>query len=1071
MEPGWTAALIIVAAAAVTALVLSALAYVDRAQTEQESATPTENPDALLVNDELLEGFGISYMVVTAASTGVVNLTDAVDSLDQVSVGPGQYVLLLEQAAASENGLYEVGENNLLRPVSKDRQFNGMHIYVHEGSVHARKTFIIEVASPEAVRAGLATENAQVFVSTVEREGNMFEFTAETPDDAVGVPGDRFVSRQGLFYGRKRNDDTWQSLEPLRAAQVTIDTAGSTLTGTTVNDTIVNLDGHVRRELGNLAPIAFSGEYEDLNNAATADDIVFTTTSGISSTRMGPAIDEVNAKVLGLAAVATTGDYQDLTGLPTAGDVAFSSETGIVAANVAAGLDAVNASLSTVAKTGVFSDLTGLPSAADVPYAPADANFVAPQVAAGLDSLQTRELELRATLGTSTGTSALPALGTSLIRNDATVVEAFQDLATNVAAIPTGFLLQGNWDAANNVPDLTLAGNQVVGHFYKVAANGTTDLNGVTAWNVGDSVYYGTNAEWNKIDNTESVTTVFGRVGSVVPQAGDYTAADVSFAPPVGLTASTVQGALVETRGLFSAVAISNDYDDLSNKPNAGALFRADDTTTVESSVAALETVVTQVGVFDSDLVSNNAPLAATFQDVHTALQALYANSGPSLTLPEVQTIKPREVTLNWAPPTHLYALTQYALKYRPVDSEDPWLTTSPISPLTPTTSGTVADLDSSTVYDIVVESTDANARTWVVSPSVTVQTLPLVPFVGGATYQYFNLAGATEGHVVVMEDNCEIAINGETVAGGPYFTSQLLTLALKDSDIVSSDQKFFLGGTKNASTVPMTTAEHLITDGVALCSANRGSPHLLRVYTYRDSVVTVLQGANTLATAQATGFLPVDLSVNASGSFEIVVEEGDFLAYKESTNVQDPYVVLPRQNEWLGWASNSLLLAFGRDAGTYTSETGDETFVLSAVAATEFELVTLPATGSQFAGPATWMSTSVLTHASSSADSNGSCAASFQPIAFGKTTFGLPVDCDWVAFASDAPFTVSLSDASETVLAADVPSQGTSTRVSYLRFVSDILAGATFRVTTGSAVAWYQPANTDDETVLSGTA
>jgi hypothetical protein len=53
------------------------------------------------------------------------------------------------------------------------------------------------------------------------------------------------------------------------------------------------------------------------------------------------------------------------------------------------------------------------------------------------------------------------------------------------------------------------------GYYYVVSVAGNTDLNGITDWLVGDwAVYNGT--VWQKIDNTETVTSVNGQTGAVV---------------------------------------------------------------------------------------------------------------------------------------------------------------------------------------------------------------------------------------------------------------------------------------------------------------------------------------------------------------------------------------------------------------------------------------------------------------------------------------------------------------------------------------------------------------------------
>lgn len=73
---------------------------------------------------------------------------------------------------------------------------------------------------------------------------------------------------------------------------------------------------------------------------------------------------------------------------------------------------------------------------------------------------------------------------------------------------------KGTWDAATNTPTLTSSvGNK--GDYYVVNVAGTTNLNGITDWQVNDiAVFNG--AVWQKIDTTDAVLSVNGQTGVVV---------------------------------------------------------------------------------------------------------------------------------------------------------------------------------------------------------------------------------------------------------------------------------------------------------------------------------------------------------------------------------------------------------------------------------------------------------------------------------------------------------------------------------------------------------------------------
>jgi hypothetical protein len=82
------------------------------------------------------------------------------------------------------------------------------------------------------------------------------------------------------------------------------------------------------------------------------------------------------------------------------------------------------------------------------------------------------------------------------------------------AAVLGALSYQGTWDASTNTPTLTSSVG-TKGYYYVVSVAGSTNLNGITDWVVGDwAVFNGT--VWQKVDNTDSVTSVNGATGAVV---------------------------------------------------------------------------------------------------------------------------------------------------------------------------------------------------------------------------------------------------------------------------------------------------------------------------------------------------------------------------------------------------------------------------------------------------------------------------------------------------------------------------------------------------------------------------
>jgi hypothetical protein len=138
---------------------------------------------------------------------------------------------------------------------------------------------------------------------------------------------------------------------------------------------------------------------------------------------------------------------------------------------------------------------------------------------------------------------------------------------------------QGTWDAATNNPALTSSVG-TKGYYYVVNVDGSTNLNGITDWKVGDwAIYNGT--IWQKVDNSESVTSVFGRVGSITAVAGDYSATQITNTATGSITATNVQDAINELDGekLAKASNLSDVASVTTSRTNLGVTATGADTT------------------------------------------------------------------------------------------------------------------------------------------------------------------------------------------------------------------------------------------------------------------------------------------------------------------------------------------------------------------------------------------------------------------------------------------------------------------------------------------------------------
>mgnify|MGYP003333712367 FL=1 len=120
------------------------------------------------------------------------------------------------------------------------------------------------------------------------------------------------------------------------------------------------------------------------------------------------------------------------------------------------------------------------------------------------------------------------------------VLDTLTSLQNQINAIVGGLVYKGTWNASTNTPTLTSSVG-TANWYYVVSVSGSTNLNGITDWVAGDWAIYNGSA-WQKIDQTNLVTSVNGQTGAVnltytnVNAIGSITSVDGS------VTVSTASG-------------------------------------------------------------------------------------------------------------------------------------------------------------------------------------------------------------------------------------------------------------------------------------------------------------------------------------------------------------------------------------------------------------------------------------------------------------------------------------------------------------------------------------------------
>lgn len=114
--------------------------------------------------------------------------------------------------------------------------------------------------------------------------------------------------------------------------------------------------------------------------------------------------------------------------------------------------------------------------------------------------------------------TGLNITGGTVVATDS-ILQAFGKLQNQISALLGGVTWIGVWNSSTNTPALTSSVG-TKGHYYIVDTDGSTNLDGITDWKVGDwAIFNGTT--WDKVDNTDAVSSVNGYTAAVSLVTGD----------------------------------------------------------------------------------------------------------------------------------------------------------------------------------------------------------------------------------------------------------------------------------------------------------------------------------------------------------------------------------------------------------------------------------------------------------------------------------------------------------------------------------------------------------------------
>lgn len=182
----------------------------------------------------------------------------------------------------------------------------------------------------------------------------------------------------------------------------------------------------------------------------------------------------------------------------------------------------------------------------------------------------------------------------------------------------TTLVYEGTWNASTNTPTLA-SGVGANGHYYVVATSGSTNLDGITDWVVGDwAIFNG--AAWQKIDQTNLVSSVNGEVGAVVLDAADVGAIATVASADSSVTVTTV-GTAVDLAVYSSPRLIAQVRNETGATLTKGTVVyisgAAGNKATVSKALATSDSTSAQTfGVVFADISNNQNGYAVLSGDI-----------------------------------------------------------------------------------------------------------------------------------------------------------------------------------------------------------------------------------------------------------------------------------------------------------------------------------------------------------------------------------------------------------------------------------------------------------------------
>jgi len=198
-----------------------------------------------------------------------------------------------------------------------------------------------------------------------------------------------------------------------------------------------------------------------------------------------------------------------------------------------------------------------------------------------------------------------PGVASGGVAGQVLIKQSSVDYATAWGTVTGGLAYQGSWNASTNTPTLTSSVGSN-GNYYIVSVAGSTNLNGITDWQIGDwAIFNGT--VWQKIDQTNTVTSVNGQVGAVSLAYADLAGAIPTWNQNTTGTAANVTGTVAIVNGGSGQTSAQAAMNAFAGAVTSGSYLRGNGTNVVMNTIQ-----VADVPTLNQNTTGTAAGLSAT---------------------------------------------------------------------------------------------------------------------------------------------------------------------------------------------------------------------------------------------------------------------------------------------------------------------------------------------------------------------------------------------------------------------------------------------------------------------------